>query len=46
MIPNKMKVRVETIERIDSLEMPQTPWPDVHPLPSKVPKPTKNPAMT
>ena len=33
-----------TIERIDNLGRPQTPWPLVQPLPSLVPNPTRNPA--
>ena len=35
-----------TILLTDSLLIPHTPWPEVHPLPSFVPKPTKNPPMT
>jgi len=34
---------VATILLTDSLLIPQTPCPEVHPLPSFVPKPTKNP---
>ena len=39
-----MKVMVATMERTERREMPQTPCPLVHPLPSRVPKPTINPA--
>lgn len=38
-----IKVIVTTIERPDSLEMPQTPWPLVQPFPSTDPKPTSTP---
>ena len=34
-----------TKERILNLGIPQTPWPEVHPLPNLVPNPTKSPAM-
>ncbi len=39
-----MKIPVAAIERGDSREMPQMPWPEVQPLPSRVPKPTRRPA--
>ena len=29
----------------ESLANPQRPWPDVHPEPSAVPNPTRNPEM-
>ena len=32
--------------RIDSLPIPQTPWPLVQPLPSLTPKPTSRPPAT
>ena len=32
-------------ERVENLEIPQIPWPLVHPLPSRDPKPTSRPAM-
>ena len=35
---------VEAIPLIDNLDMPHTPCPDVHPLASRVPMPTNNPA--
>jgi hypothetical protein len=38
------KTPVATIERGDNRAMPQMPWPDVQPLLSLVPKPTKRPA--
>lgn len=41
-----MKISVAAIERGDNLPTPQTPWPLVHPLPSRVPKPTNIPATT
>ena len=39
-----MNTTVAAIERGDSRAMPQMPWPDVQPLPSRVPKPTRRPA--
>lgn len=44
MIPISIKVKVAKIDRADNLGIPQTPWPEVHPLPSLVPKPTIKPA--
>ena len=41
-----MNTPVATIERGESRAMPQMPWPDVQPLPSLVPKPTKSPPTT
>ena len=38
-----MKIAVAAIERGDSRAMPQTPCPDVQPLLSRVPKPTRSP---
>jgi hypothetical protein len=35
---------VAAIERGESRAMPHTPWPEVQPPPSRVPKPTSNPA--
>lgn len=40
-----IKVSVATIERGDNRERPATPWPEVHPLPRRVPNPTSNPAI-
>jgi hypothetical protein len=34
-----MKMAVAVIERTDSRAMPQIPWPEVQPPPSRVPKP-------
>ena len=39
-----MKVPTATAERTDSLARPQMPWPEVHPDPIAVPRPTTNPA--
>jgi hypothetical protein len=39
-----MKVITAAKERLLNLANPQIPCPEVHPLPSLVPKPTKNPA--
>jgi hypothetical protein len=39
-----MNTAVAAIERTDSLAMPHTPWPEVQPLASRVPKPTSRPA--
>ena len=44
MIAATMNTTVATIERGDSRAMPQMPWPEVQPLPSRVPKPTSRPA--
>lgn len=44
-IPVAMNVNVAKIDRIENLEMPQTPCPEVHPLPKRDPKPIKNPPM-
>src|SRR6185312_15542493 len=38
-----MKMTVAAIERVESRAKPQTPWPDVQPLPMRVPKPTSKP---
>ena len=37
---------VATIDRLENLLIPQTPWPEVHPLPILVPNPTRKPATT
>jgi len=37
---------VATMLLFENLEMPQIPWPLVHPLPTFVPIPTKIPAAT
>ena len=34
-----IKIAVATIERAESRAMPQMPWPDVHPPPSRVNEP-------
>jgi len=39
-------MQVAAIERIESLESPHTPWPEVQPLPITVPTPTIKPAMS
>ena len=44
MIAATMNTTVAAIERGDSRAMPQMPWPEVQPLPSRVPKPTNRPA--
>ena len=41
-----MKMAVATVERGESRTIPQTPWPEVQPPPSRAPKPTNNPAIT
>src|SRR5688572_8039294 len=41
-----MKVITAANERNESLPRPQTPCPLVHPLPMRVPKPTRTPATT
>lgn len=41
---SKHKTAVAIIERFDSLLIPQMPCPLVQPDPSRVPKPTSNPA--
>ena len=41
-----MKIAVAAIDRADRRAIPQTPWPDVQPPPSLVPKPINNPAAT
>jgi len=38
-----MNVMVATMERLDNLDMPHTPWPLVQPLPSAEPTPTNMP---
>lgn len=40
-----MNVAVAPIDRRESRARPQTPWPLVHPFPSRVPNPTSNPPM-
>ena len=40
-----MKMNVAMIERPDSRAKPQTPWPEVQPLPMRVPNPTSTPAI-
>ena len=42
-IPVRTKIVVAIIEFTDSLPIPHIPWPEVHPPPSLVPKPTKKP---
>jgi hypothetical protein len=44
--PATMKVHVAKMDLDRNAEMPQTPCPDVQPLPVVVPKPTKKPAIT
>src|SRR5262249_50519324 len=41
-----MDTTVCTSERRDRFARPQTPWPLVHPLPSRAPIPTSNPATS
>lgn len=43
--PDKKNARVAMTEGIDKRAMPQTPWPEVHPCPMRVPNPTKKPPM-
>ena len=43
--PAKIYAIVAAIPRRENLEMPQTPWPDVQPFASLVPKPTAKPAI-
>lgn len=43
---NAMKISVAVMDLGDSLAIPQTPCPLVHPLPRLVPKPTRSPART
>ncbi|KJG90796.1 Uncharacterised protein [Acinetobacter baumannii] len=43
-MPANIKTAVAIIERFDSLLIPQMPCPLVQPDPSRVPKPTSNPA--
>ena len=40
-----MKMAVATIERVEIRAIPQTPWPDVQPPPSRAPKPTRSPGL-
>jgi len=40
-----MKLATATIDLTENLGNPHTPWPLVHPFPSLVPKPTRNPAI-
>ena len=42
-IPVRTKIAVAIIEFTVSLPIPHIPWPEVHPPPSLVPKPTKKP---
>ena len=35
-----MKTTVATIDRADTRAKPQTPWPEVQPLPIRLPNPT------
>ena len=42
--PAIINVIVATKLLFESLDKPHTPWPDVHPLPSRVPNPTSKPA--
>jgi hypothetical protein len=42
--PQTIKVKVLTKLRGENLALPHIPWPEVHPDPIAVPKPTKNPA--
>src|SRR4029434_4749619 len=42
--PAIINVIVATTERTEKRLIPQTPWPLVQPLPSRVPKPTRRPA--
>lgn len=44
--PVIMKVHTAAIERVLTRAIPHTPCPVVHPLPSRVPKPTRPPART
>ena len=39
-----MKTTVATIDRADTRAKPQTPWPEVQPLPIRLPNPTSKPA--
>ena len=39
-----MKMAVAVMERAESRAIPQMPWPEVQPPPSRVPKPTSRPA--
>ena len=41
-----MNTTVAAIERGDSRAIPQTPWPEVQPPPSRVPNPISSPAPT
>lgn len=40
----RRKVTTAEMDRMESLGTPHTPWPEVQPLASFVPKPTRNPA--
>ncbi len=40
-----MKMIVAAIERTESRAKPQTPCPEVQPLPMRLPKPTSNPPI-
>ena len=41
-----MKTIVAAMERGESRPIPQMPWPEVQPPPSREPKPTSSPAAT
>jgi len=43
--PEDIKTRVATMDLGDNRPMPQIPWPLVQPLPRRVPKPTRKPAV-
>src|SRR5687767_2916481 len=45
-IANAMNVATAASERRDRRPRPQTPWPLVHPLPRRVPNPTRKPAAS
>ena len=44
-IATAMNVTVAAIERGERRAIPQMPWPEVQPLPSRVPNPTSRPAI-
>ena len=43
-IAMNMKMVVAVMERAESRAIPQMPWPEVQPPPSRLPKPTRRPA--
>lgn len=45
-MPQAMKVTVAAKERGERRAKPHTPWPEVQPEPSLVPKPTSSPASS